>query len=873
MAASTSASNLSKDDKKDLALLVATGRISARRAERVVGLRGDGTSLLYYVRTVWGPLDLTSVGVQDLVAQYEKKFAARFPNLFDGAVQEPGQAGPLAVPLAAPGGPIVPDGLDKSKPSKIKRAAQISAIEYHNRMNKGATSMTWKKACKTTRQAFRGKSYAINTLNPKKTSLLERTMKSAAGAPPRLPGGKTLIPAVLEEDLAFVVGHIRSKRFPVYKAQIKSHMDKSLEALGSFNPFPNGVTEKWYQGWKKRYNMDSGNETALDRRRARWMISSNLFQAYHNLFDAAVEYGCAVRNNAFVSEEETPHEHPIRWKPTELWRMMEFDECGQDLGVKTDSATKTKTEQVVSPKGSATPVLREGVPAHHISAMCGINFAGENLLSGFVFSLGRNAHLKPEYLTDDNGELLEIPLGDGEGGLHPVPAFVSSNEKGSFDCEMLIAYMTQLIDHLQRLHKKNFTKEKPGILFIDGCQTHITGQVIRWCVANHIQLVIKLPYGTSKMQSMDARGGHFQMIQPRYRTSLRIRSMQLIIAYRNAVEEGRFPLTGMAAQKGSLMMSDFFPCIKQPWLEYCTEEENKKNLRTVGVVPPTMQPAYDKLNKEKAEAIRAERQSRLRALEEAQLLPASRAMRKSVIDLLSPVGRKRKRDEDIDSHGNVVTAGGAAAGAGTATAVGGAGAAAGGEAAQNTRHTTAESAGNDAARRVVRSYQGVGQSEKNKVYAMVKKNGNKWIKIRSGGLWANFNGVATSRAHLMYDAAIQARANAIARFQRRKRAKATETLQRKMAAQVPVANAAHAKMVAAEWSSDYANSREMNCAALVALARVHGGLQDKVAVSGSGKSKKDILVLLEPYFRHMRSQLPRQRRTNAGCPGQRLGEV
>ena len=37
---------LTKDEKKELALLVAGGRISARTAERAVGLRGDGSSLL-----------------------------------------------------------------------------------------------------------------------------------------------------------------------------------------------------------------------------------------------------------------------------------------------------------------------------------------------------------------------------------------------------------------------------------------------------------------------------------------------------------------------------------------------------------------------------------------------------------------------------------------------------------------------------------------------------------------------------------------------------------------------------------------------------------------------------------------------------------
>ena len=63
----------------------------------------------------------------------------------------------------------------------------------------------------------------------------------------------------------------------------------------------------------------------------------------------------------------------------------------------------------MGPKGRNYSVLREGVPHNHISAMMAINLKKETLLSGFVFDLGEHAHLKTEYLTDDDRICLKSP--------------------------------------------------------------------------------------------------------------------------------------------------------------------------------------------------------------------------------------------------------------------------------------------------------------------------------------------------------------------------------------------------------------------------------------------------------------------------------
>ena len=90
-----------------------------------------------------------------------------------------------------------------------------------------------------------------------------------------------------------------------------------------------------------------------------------------------------------------------------------------------------------------------------------------------------------------------------------VPAFVASNTKGSFDGELLIGYMSYGLN-LLRLLKGVYSRK--ANLFIDGCQTHITAKVLKWCTSNHIELVIRdsRMQEPSKTQSMDAKAGTLQ---------------------------------------------------------------------------------------------------------------------------------------------------------------------------------------------------------------------------------------------------------------------------------------------------------------------------------------------------------------------------
>lgn len=147
--------------------------------------------------------------------------------------------------------------------------------------------------------------------------------------------------------------------------------------------------------------------------------------------EKAIERKIANRNPGFTSPEATPHEPPIHWIKTELWRIIEMDECGLELGIKTKETPKTKGERQVRRKGSTNDeVIRDGVPQYRFSGVKATNFNGDSLVDGFVANYGDGAALGHHCLTDSEGKFFMVPVPDSKGGtVDKEVVFFSSNER------------------------------------------------------------------------------------------------------------------------------------------------------------------------------------------------------------------------------------------------------------------------------------------------------------------------------------------------------------------------------------------------------------------------------------------------------------
>ena len=527
-------------------------------------------------------------------AHYKAAWAAACPGLCAGE--------PVATAL-----PLVVDALfeewlpttakmQKLNASGLQGLMRTQMMQYRNRKLIDGFKCAWDDSYAATRAAFAARGFASVTVCVEHVSKLAKT-----GLPGnRNLGRATAVPIVLEEELAWVIGKIRSKCGSVDKGIIMAQMDNALHGLNDANPYPDGVTESWYDRFLVRHGLESFNEVPLDINRLTYLQSTNLFKAYKSLYEVAIKFGICDPNHAYISPEETPSIPAIIWRKDEMWRILEFDEAAFDLGIKTKETPHTSGEKQVRRQGSANDlVVRDGVPALHLSAMKCINFAGDNQVDAFVTASGEGADIGKHGLCDDDGTPFTTAVTDGKGGTHQREVFFDTNDKGSFDSEMLVKYLDRLVlEHT--LIGRRFTKEKPGILFIDGCQTHLAKRVLDWCDANNFHIVIKLPYGSSLMQTMDCHGGHFSVVKPRYRKQLRIRCFQLMIAHSNATALQRAAGVG---QGGKLMLKDFVPMIKAAWNSICEPERHKMCLKTCGYVPFTMAPAFKMLAEEKAREV------------------------------------------------------------------------------------------------------------------------------------------------------------------------------------------------------------------------------------------------------------------------------
>ena len=136
-----------------------------------------------------------------------------------------------------------------------------------------------------------------------------------------------------------------------------------------------------------------------------------------------------------------------------------------------------------------------------------------------------------------------------------------------------------------------YGKKCKGLLFIDGCQTHISERFIAFCASQHIEVVIKVPYASSKMQSMDAQGGHFVRFKSIYTMNLQKRTTAKAIRYRQ-----EYAQAGVKKKcAGSVGLKDFVPCAEPALRAICTERVHTIALEVVGLVPFSMRPAFEML--------------------------------------------------------------------------------------------------------------------------------------------------------------------------------------------------------------------------------------------------------------------------------------
>ena len=667
------------------------------------------------------------------------------------------------------------------------------------------------------------------------TTLSTKTVKRFKANPKRKTHGAQMeMTPFMERDLAYTITFCRRYELQMTRTDCKDIANRMLAKIPiERRPFgERGVSNKWFVGFMKRNKLKPLNQDPNDSRRAFWLTSENMFKCFLSLSEVAVAIGVATKNPKFDTPETTPTEMPISWIPSEMWRVIEFDECGCDIGIKQKEKPKSQREKVICPEGDTGTTLRDGVPAHHVSLMVANNLACDNLRPGICFDAGNDVCLG-KFTTNDKGKPLTVPVRSKEGTLEEKEAIFFSNECGSFDAEILMAYISQVIDDLPHA----LSAERKALLFIDGCQTHICRAFIEHCEKLHIEVVIKVPYASSKMQSMDAQGGHFVRFKISYRIALNKRVTSKSLAFRRSNSRTK-------RVAGTLNTTDFIPCAEAAIKAICQPEIHRIAFETIGLSPFTMRPAYERLEEEKKKQALKDDLATVDVDNES----ASQGLMEFMPEFFGLADAQQPEEDPaaVLARSSALDAVDAAA-----------------EAKERSGGTLTDAeAGSIAARKVIH-ISTLSSQDKNKLKAIGRAQN--WAIQKSGGVFQNFKSHATGLLHRTYQNAIKAKTNAIANNKKRRNVTRAAKAAQQQVDQTNLCATTLPKAIACRWeSSSMANANDFTVAQLLALANVDGKLNLK-------KMKKATLLgKMEPYFLGKRSLLPKQHRTNQGSAPSQL---
>ena len=108
--------------------------------------------------------------------------------------------------------------------------------------------------------------------------------------PPRYGVHRLLIPNKVEAQIAETVECFRALKFPVFKADVMA-MGESIIEEGSH------VTDMWYAGFLKRWNLASSNFRPLECSREEWGTSENVKVYYDKIMELALNLNLVEKNS------------------------------------------------------------------------------------------------------------------------------------------------------------------------------------------------------------------------------------------------------------------------------------------------------------------------------------------------------------------------------------------------------------------------------------------------------------------------------------------------------------------------------------------------------------------------------------------------
>ena len=320
-------------------------------------------------------------------------------------------------------------------------------------------------------------------------------------------------------------------------------------------------------------------QRGLDAQRLKWCTADNFRQAYQNWEDVHVEAGIAYLNPKYNPEE--PQSQRILFDPAELHRSASFDEVC--LEGDTGQNRKNHSENTVTYSSDGQVDDGESISGRGSARATGIGCSYLDNEPGCCVVLLKGESADAALL--DKAPTMMVAGKARKGHVIYTPG-------GGMNNDCIVDVMRKAITWRWEeggdspWEQKNTTKMR--VITTDGVGIHVNPVFLQWALDNHIRIVLRCPYSSSKTQPEDVLS--FWLLKNNRDTGFYKAKQQRLTQL----------FSSSGGRTVALSDTDILDCLGPAWTQTFTTEMNQKAYDNTGYRPNTRKPYWDLVEKETA---------------------------------------------------------------------------------------------------------------------------------------------------------------------------------------------------------------------------------------------------------------------------------
>ena len=502
--------------------------------------------------------------------------------------------------------PISPVKMD-AKTDDYRRAFRWSVEEYQRNQELRRKKQKFVGAQRIAQQAKK----KFNGHGPSR-----RKIEEAAATGQYSPGKRgrpAQMPAAVGDFLHETTTLLRCHSIPVYPAVIIGQakllitgtkwedifalqMDKENDSVIRWDE---EKLRRWYrQHFLTRPGIDTAAQRSLDSQRLKWCTSENFELAYQNWEDVHVEAGIAYLNPDYDSTD--PQSERIFFRDSELYRSASFDEVS--LEADSGSGRKNKSECTMVDRRAGREDDGECVSSRGNARISGIGCSYLDNEPGVAVMLVKGETADAKLLGE--GFDMRVAGVKKKGWVIYTPGGGMTNEVIGEVMEKAIMWRWKNVESPWEQKRG----KKMRIITTDGVGIHINPTFLQFLLDNHVRLVLRCPYSSSKTQPEDVTSFWFlkNNAQNGVYKAKQERLIQKLVQHPGA----------------TLDESDILQCTAPSWQATFTPTRIATGYAACGYKPNTRRPYWELLRKEK-QAEKALAKAPMETLQSSRVMTAT----------------------------------------------------------------------------------------------------------------------------------------------------------------------------------------------------------------------------------------------------------